>query len=343
MMILIMMMIQIFLNINMIYEDMNLKMNFSELEEINIGNISNEKQFYKKFINSNNSKIKFNIISLDELKKSKKNNVNIIYKEKYNEDEENYEDEDEENVDYEYEENNLINDKYEDDGDVVVNDIKIKTKKFKKEKEIEEDVVCCVREYLDHYNSYRLIDEKTIKNMLRLNSKIITTKRGYNDLYMALGKMFPSSSLKIIKSKLLFDSSRIFIIPKGLNNMNNLLFIFNTNKYDYICAFIKKGGLKSLSCFNNFLLARKNPSHYYDSELIYFLNKKEIDKGKDHMTSYEKYMLKNNNYTTIDNFKDLFEHLSFFNSQFLEEKYGIVDINKKEQLIEYEIFQLFFN
>ncbi len=151
-------------------------MNFTELEEINIGNISNEKQFYKKLINSNDSKIKFNIISLDELKKSKKNNVNIIYKEKYNEDEENYEDE--ENVDYEYEENNLINDKYEDDGDVVVNDIKIKTKKFKKEKEIEEDVVCCVREYLDHYNSYRLIDEKTIKNMLKLNSKIITTKRG---------------------------------------------------------------------------------------------------------------------------------------------------------------------
>ncbi len=157
-------------------EDMNLKMNFPELDEINIGNISNEKQFYKKLINSNDSKIKFNIISLDELKKSKKNNVNIIYKEKYNEDEENYEDE--ENVDYEYEENNLINDKYEDDGDVVVNDIKIKNKKFKKEKEIDEDVVCCVREYLDHYNSYRLIDEKTIKNMLKLNSKIITTKRG---------------------------------------------------------------------------------------------------------------------------------------------------------------------
>ena len=154
--------------------------------------------------------------------------------------------------------------------------------------------------------------------------------------------MNPSSSFKIIKSKLLLDSSRKFILPKGLNNMNNLLFIFYTNKYDYICAFIKKGGLKSISCLNNFLLVRKNPSHYYDSELVYFLNKKEIDKEKNHMTSYEKYMLKNNNYTTIDNFKDLFEHLSFFNSQILEEQYG-VDLNKKEQLIEYEIFQLFFN
>ena len=172
-------------------EDMNLKKNFPELEEINIGNISNEKQFYQKLISSNDSKIQFNIISLNELKKPKRNNVSIKYKEKkekYNEDEENYEDE--ENIDYEYEENNLMYDKYEDDGDVVVNDIKVKQKKFKekaKEKEINENDICCVARER-YINSYALFAEKEINKLLKINSKIITTVRHYNDLYKALVK-----------------------------------------------------------------------------------------------------------------------------------------------------------
>ena len=123
--------------------------------------------------------------------------------------------------------------------------------------------------------------------------------------------------------------------------MNNLLFVFNTNDYEYICAFIKKGGLKSIACLNNFLLIKS--IYNLTSEFFYFFHKKDIDKDNEyHCQHHEKYVIKNNDYITIDNFKDLFEHLSLFNSQFLEE-HCYIDLNNKEKLIEYEIFQLFFN
>ena len=84
-----------------------------------------------------------------------------------------------------------------------------------KEKEINEDDICCVARQR-YINSYYLFAEKEINKLLKINSKIITTVRHYNDLYRALGKLNPGSFSKTIKSKLLFNSSHNFILPKGL-------------------------------------------------------------------------------------------------------------------------------
>ena len=65
-------------------EDINLNLNFPKLEEIYIGNISEEKNLYKKVLNANkNSKIKFNFIYQENKSKIKSENENINDKYEY--------------------------------------------------------------------------------------------------------------------------------------------------------------------------------------------------------------------------------------------------------------------
>ena len=63
-----------------IIDDINLKFNFPNLEDLHIGNINDEKNFYKKLLNINNDiNISIIISSNENLQTFKKyNNVNVI-------------------------------------------------------------------------------------------------------------------------------------------------------------------------------------------------------------------------------------------------------------------------
>ena len=137
-----------------IHDDINLKFNFPNLEDLHIGNINNEKNFYKKLLNINNDINISIIISCNEnLQTFKKySNVNVIYQNsiksfnKINKDFEYEDDDKDENYENENnesdEEDNLFYDKFNDDDNIVVNQVKIKNKKFKKKEEESDKIVC---------------------------------------------------------------------------------------------------------------------------------------------------------------------------------------------------------
>ena len=157
-------------------DDINLKFNFPNLEELYIGNINDEMNFYKKLLNINND-INVSIIILcdENLQKLKKfNNVKIIYQNKIKsftknnyeyEDEEDYENYDNENNESD-EEENLFYNKYYDDDNIIVNQVKIKNKKFKKKEEDSEkisDIIVCICEKKDQNIDYW--EEKNLRNL----------------------------------------------------------------------------------------------------------------------------------------------------------------------------------
>ena len=322
-------------------EDMNLNLLFPELEELYIGNISsNEKIFYQKLINSNDSKIQFNILSFENLQKLKKNvNIEIIKNE--NEEKEEYEEEENNEDDYEYEDeiNNLIYDKYEDEDNIVVNDLKAKNKKFKKKKEEEQNNPILYRESISCPYYWGLEEEEELqklKDLLRIKSKIIVNYKAYYAVLKALLRAFPHWSAKKIKSKLILNNNHDFTLPQNFNNMNNILCIFNMN-FNIFCTFVKKGGLKPNTCLNNFLLLLNS----YEQKLIYLKeeDKKEV-KNLHRADDLLEYMSENNNSKAIKNYKDLFEHFSPLNSEFLDNIFRI-NLNDKNQCYGMEIFQLY--
>jgi len=159
-----------------IHDDINLKFNFPNLEDLHIGNINNEKNFYKKLLNINNDINISIIISCNEnLQTFKKySNVNVIYQNsiksfnKINKDFEYEDDDKDENYENENnesdEEDNLFYDKFNDDDNIVVNQVKIKNKKFKK-KEEESDKIVCICEEKNGYNCYSCSEDENIRNM----------------------------------------------------------------------------------------------------------------------------------------------------------------------------------
>ena len=124
-------------NIN---KDINLKSNFPKLEEIYIGNMNEEKNFYKKLCSENRG-LKINIICSEKMKFNKKHtNISIKYSDNTNDTDNNkiivpeYEEEEEEEDNYEEENEFDYYDK--DEGNVIVNAYKYKYKWFTENEKI---------------------------------------------------------------------------------------------------------------------------------------------------------------------------------------------------------------
>ena len=254
---------------NKIHDDIKLKSNFPNLKELYIGNIKDEMNFYKKLLNINNDINKNIIISSKEnlQKFGNYNNTNVIYHNNinsFNKINDEFEDEDEdedENYENEIEENeeDLFYSKFNEEDDIVVNQVKIKNKKFKqfkiKEKEEESDKIVCISEVLKYYNwEMRYFEEKEKKEMRKLpkkeiknyfknkkdviyfKSEIITTLSEFRALQKSLLILYPNMTAN--------DSFKFHLISNDPNNgnlisrfktMNNALLLLILHGKTYIC------------------------------------------------------------------------------------------------------------
>ena len=255
--------------------------------EIYLGNINDEIHFYKKLLNINNN-INFTIICNEyPLKLKKYGNAKIIYQKNINNtDNINYEFEDEEesdenednedNEDNEYsEENNLIYNKLiDEDDDIVVNEVKIKNKKFKKIENVNDEIIC-IEEELDEYDIYR--NERNFSKKEKLeyikNNKIIFFKTDIIS-YVNHFKMI-EKSLSILNPNLNIDKLKFNLISNEPNdniiqqfkNLNNVLLIFTSGN---IRCIYKKNSKDTY--LNTFIL---HINRYY-SYLYYTINKKNF-------------------------------------------------------------------
>ena len=304
-----------------INDDINLKSNFPILEEIFIGNINEDKKFYRT-LSIINADIKINILSSVKVKLNKKcKNLNIEYQKNFNDDDnkinihENGEEEEEDN--YEEENNFDYDDNYEDD--IIVNKIKPKNKKFKERKEDDETLVCIRRKlnyYHQFYDYYVYFEESTLKESIKYlkRKKIIYFK---SDIIVELMHfVFIQSALSFLfPSKTKFNCS---LISKGFDDkliekfkiMNNALLIIK--EHGLISCVYQKN--PKFTCLNHFILKLHElwrDSDYYciikkkdmivEDKNIYVVEQKEFSNEFDFILDVERY--ETNNDSMVELFK----------------------------------------
>ena len=121
--------------------------------------MNEEKNFYKKLCSENRG-LKINIICSEKMKFNKKHtNISIKYSDNTNDTDNNkiivpeYEEEEEDN----YEEENEFDYYDKDEGNVIVNAIKPKNKKYKEKKE--NDKIVCIQGEIDYKYKYKWFTE----------------------------------------------------------------------------------------------------------------------------------------------------------------------------------------
>ena len=274
-------------------DDINLKFNFPNLEELYIGNINDEMNFYKKLLNINND-INVSIIILcdENLQKLKKfSNVKIIYQNKIKsftknnyeyEDEEDYENYDNENNESD-EEENLFYNKYYDDDNIIVNQVKIKNKKFKKKEEDSEkisDIIVCICEKKDQNIDYweeknlRNLSEKEkinyLKNIKKIyfKSNIISTIREFSHLQYSLSILYQNMNVDKFKFHLISDDPNDDKLITIFKTMNNALLLVQFGAKIIICC----NKNYKYTFLNQFILE----FGYYRFDYIYYNCKKSM-------------------------------------------------------------------
>ena len=253
-------------------QDNNLKNKFSEIEEIYLGNLYNEKNIYHKLFKLNNfsNKLqKINFISYTDLKnlgiKDKNITINIITKNlnenikkiegqniykgpttNKNNEENDYENEEEDEDDDENED--LFNDEYEDilesENTVVVNMPKSKKRKiFEKKKEFE---IFLIGEIITPFEDIEIKFIKGEKIHFFLNKKILYFKsellHNVNQYYL-----ITQSLLKINKDMNVNDTKFNLLVPLTddfkkiyrLKAIQNLFILYQTTNENIICLYLK--------------------------------------------------------------------------------------------------------
>ena len=281
---------------NFMQKDIKIKKIFPLLEEIYIGNIKNENilfsQLFKrdnfsnnlnsiniithqnfKGINFNNKNIKINIIN---------KSINRYEKEKENEQDEfdDYEDMEEED---EYENEDLYNDKYEnlfeDENPIVINEVKNRKGKNKKNlnEEEEEKEILLIKERLKPFKKIeKNIFDKDLKiylknaNIIYFDSKIIKTVNQFYLIHQSLLLIKSKIDINKIKFKQL-SFPKIDKINNNRENLikfkktKNLLIIFETDSTEINCIFSKNNNPEKKE--EDFcLFINKNEVHYHAKE-----------------------------------------------------------------------------
>ena len=298
-----------------IRDDINLKINFPNLKELYIGNINDEMHFFKKLLNINDD-INITIIILcnENLQKFKKyKNVNVIYQnntKSFSNNNYECEDEDEdENYDNESdeidEEENLFYNKFNDDDNIIVNQVKIKNKKFKK-KEEDSDKIVCICEKKDKHSDYwedirkmsrKMSERERInyfknKKIIYIKSEIISTIGEFKQLQYSLLILYQNMNVDKFKFHLISDDPNDGELITKFKTMNNALLLLQF-------------GYEKIFCCN------KNNKYTYLNQFILEIN----DYGADYIYyNCKKSMLVSNDKLTITNevlsnkFSDIFKY-----------------------------------
>jgi len=274
-----------------IRDDINLKFIFPNLEELHIGHINDEKNFYKKLLNINNDiNISIIISSNENLQIFKKfNNVNVIYHntiKSYNKINDNFEyeeEDDNEKNDNENnerdEEDNLFYDKFGDEDNIIVNQVKIKNKKYKNKEEESDEIVCILEKKINKFDYW---EERNLREMSKkekinyfknkkvayFKSEIISTIREYSSLHYSLLILYQNMNVENFKFHLISNDPNDSEIIKKFKTMNNVLLILDLNGTKIICY--------NKNNKNNYLNQFILECDYYDSDHIYYNCKKSM-------------------------------------------------------------------
>ena len=332
--------------------DLNLAQKFPQLEEINIGNIKNEKFLFNQLFKNNNfsNNLKnINIITYFNFKfwnidKNKiktnikiKSNINLNNNQENSEEyelEEEENEDDEDNYNDDNDDNDLFVDEYQDileDADpVVVNFVPKKKKKINKEPNKEENKekikkIILVKEKII---PYKKIDDNLFKkdiesyllkeNILYFDSNIIKTINNFYLIQKSLSLINNSIDIKKIKFNLLCrtDINKL----NEYKNTKNLFVIFITEYSKIFCAYLKNWNPEEKG--DDFFLDLNN------NEICYHIKEDDKRKKSKNEISREKIIIRN------DKAKEKNYDLKYY---FFGEKQENSDI---EEL--FEIYQIIF-
>ena len=280
-------------NLFMLDKDINLKIKFPQLEEINIGNIKNENiLFVNLFINENfcNNLKNINIITFHNYKflKINKNKIktNIISKrniklespkelEVEEENEDYYEDYDEDYDDIDENEDLFIDeyqDLLDDENPVVTQNAKRKKRKNKNDEQKKEDnenkeIILIKEKILPYKTVEENLFKKDIKsflekeNILYFNSNIIKTVNNFYLIYQSLLLINNKINIKTIKFNLLSRTDNDTNKLNEYKNTKNLFIIFITENSKIFCIYLKNENLNEKG--DDFFLDLNNGDIYY--------------------------------------------------------------------------------